>query len=78
VFSWQAYLDEKNRSPHREQLIVGGKPIGVKKLDAYTVVFELQQPYAVGERLFDGIADAAAPPAAEGAGRGKAGRRRGA
>ena len=56
VFSWQAYLDERNRSPHREQLIVGGKPIGVKKLDAYTVVFELQQPYAVGERLFDGIA----------------------
>src|SRR6185436_8339355 len=56
VFSWQAYLDEKNRSPHRENLMVGGKPIGVKKLDAHTVVFELQQPYAVGERLFDGIA----------------------
>ena len=56
VFTWQAYLDERNRSPHREQLIVGGKPIAVRKLDAWSVVFELQQPYAVGERLFDGIA----------------------
>jgi peptide/nickel transport system substrate-binding protein len=56
VFTWQAYLDERNRSPHRENLIVGGQPIAVKKLDAHTVVFELRQPYAVGERLFDGIA----------------------
>jgi peptide/nickel transport system substrate-binding protein len=56
VFSWQAYLDEKNRSPHRELLIVGGKPITVRKLDPHTVVFEMEQPYAVGERIFDGIA----------------------
>lgn len=56
VFTWQAYLDERNHSPHRDLLIVGGKPITVRKLDAHTVVFEMEQPYAVGERLFDGIA----------------------
>lgn len=56
VFSWQAYLDERNHSPHRDLLIVGGKPITVRKLDAHTVVFEMAEPYAVGERLFDGIA----------------------
>lgn len=56
LFSWQAYLDERNRSPHRELLIVGGEPIGVRKTGSHSVVFELARPYAVGERLFDGIA----------------------
>jgi peptide/nickel transport system substrate-binding protein len=56
VFSFQVYLDEKIDSPQRDLLVVGGKPITVQKIDAYTVRFELAQPYAAAERLFDGFA----------------------
>lgn len=56
VFSFEAYLDGRNGSPQRDLLIVGGKPIAVRKLDSHTVAFELEQPYAAAERLFDGIA----------------------
>ncbi|MGE0455087.1 MAG: ABC transporter substrate-binding protein [Vicinamibacteria bacterium] len=56
VFSWQAYLDERNHSPHRDLLIVGGKPIAARKLATHTVAFDFAVPYAVGERIFDGIA----------------------
>jgi peptide/nickel transport system substrate-binding protein len=56
VFSFQVYLDEKIDSPQRDLLIVGGKPIVVVKVDEYTVRFELAQPYAAAERLFDGVA----------------------
>jgi peptide/nickel transport system substrate-binding protein len=56
VFSFQVYLDEKIDSPQRDLLVVGGKPLTVKKLDQYTVRIELAQPYAAAERLFDGIA----------------------
>ena len=56
VFSFECYLDERNGSPQRDLLIVGGKPIVVKKLDARRVSVEMSQPYAVAERLFDGIA----------------------
>ena len=56
VFSFECYLDEKNASPQRDLLIVGGKPIVVRKLDARRVSVALSQPYAVAERLFDGIA----------------------
>jgi peptide/nickel transport system substrate-binding protein len=56
VFSFQIYLDEKIDSPQRDLLVVGGKPLTVKKLDQYTVRIELAQPYAAAERLFDGIA----------------------
>lgn len=56
VFSFQAYLDEKINSSQRDLLVVGGKPIAVVKVDAYTVRFELAQPYAAAERLFDGVA----------------------
>jgi peptide/nickel transport system substrate-binding protein len=56
LFSFQAYLDERNGSPQRDLLIVGGKPIAVRKIDAYTVSLELAEPYAAAERLFDGIA----------------------
>ncbi|HUG52416.1 MAG TPA: ABC transporter substrate-binding protein [Vicinamibacteria bacterium] len=55
VFTFEAYLDERNRSPQRDLLVVGGKPIAVSKVDAHTVVFDLEQPYAAAERLFDGI-----------------------
>jgi len=56
VFSFQCYLDERNASPERDQLVVGGKPVVVRKLGAYGVSLEMQQPYAAAERLFDSIA----------------------
>src|SRR3954463_3208825 len=56
VFSFACYLDERNASPERDQLIVGGKPIVVRKLGPYQVVVDLEQPYAAAERLFDSIA----------------------
>src|SRR2546427_5351381 len=56
LFSFQVYLDEKVHAPQRDLLIVGGKPIAVRKLDSETLVFELAQPYGVGDRLFDGFA----------------------
>ena len=56
VFSFQVYLDEKIDSPQRDLLVVRGKPISVEKVDQYTVRFDMSQPYAAAERLFDGIA----------------------
>jgi peptide/nickel transport system substrate-binding protein len=56
IFSFNLYLDEKIDSPQRDLLVVGGKPIALRKIDAYTVQFSLAQPYAAAERLFDGLA----------------------
>ena len=56
VFSFQVYLDEKVHSSQRDLLVVGGKPISVKKLDDYTVQFQFTEPYAAAERIFDGLA----------------------
>jgi peptide/nickel transport system substrate-binding protein len=56
IFTFGVYLDSAMHSPQRDLLIVGGKPIDVHKIDAYTVRFELAQPYAAGERLFDSVA----------------------
>jgi peptide/nickel transport system substrate-binding protein len=56
VFTFQVYLDEKIHSPQRDLLVVGGKPLTVQKLDEDTVRFELAQPYAAAERLFDSLA----------------------
>jgi peptide/nickel transport system substrate-binding protein len=56
VFSFQLYLDENLHSPQRDLLLIDGKPITVKKIDAYTVEFALAKPYGPGERLFDGLA----------------------
>jgi peptide/nickel transport system substrate-binding protein len=56
LFTFRVYLDEKIHSPQRELLVIGGKPIAAQKLDAYTVQFDLAQPYAAAERLFDSIA----------------------
>ena len=56
LFSFQVYLDEKVHAPQRDLLMVGGKPIVVRKLDLRTIVFELAQPYGAAERLFDGFA----------------------
>jgi len=56
VFSFQLYLDENLHSPQRDLLVLDGKPIIVRKIDAYTVECELAKPYAPAERLFDGLA----------------------
>lgn len=56
VFSFQLYLDENIHSSQRDLLVVDGKPISIEKIDDYTVRFQLAQPYAAAERIFDGIA----------------------
>ena len=56
VFSFRAYLDEKVASQYRDLLTVAGKPIAVRKLDQQTVQFDLSEPYASAERLFDSVA----------------------
>jgi peptide/nickel transport system substrate-binding protein len=56
LFTFRVYLDENVHAPQRDLLIVGGKPVVVRKVDAHTVVFQLAKTYGVGERLFDGLA----------------------
>lgn len=56
VFTFQVNLDEKVHSPQRDLLLIGGKPIVVRKLNTFAVEFQLSQPYAPAERLFDSIA----------------------
>jgi peptide/nickel transport system substrate-binding protein len=56
LFTFRVYLDENLHAPQRDLLIVGGKPITVRKVDAWTVIFQLAKTYGVGERLFDGFA----------------------
>ncbi|MGA7624172.1 MAG: ABC transporter substrate-binding protein [Candidatus Acidiferrales bacterium] len=56
VFTFQVYLDENVHSPQRDLLIVGRKPVEVRKIDDSTVQFDLVKPYAAAERLFDSIA----------------------
>lgn len=55
VFTFSVYLDKSVNAPQRDLLVVEGKPISVRKVDAFTVRFELAAPYAAAERLFDGI-----------------------
>ena len=56
LFTFRVYLDEAIHASQRDLLIVGGKPIEVRKLDAYHVVFRMTKPYGAGDRLFDGLA----------------------
>jgi len=56
VFSFDVYLDESVHAPQRDLLLVGGKPIDVRKKDDKTIVVKMPEPYAVGERIFDTIA----------------------
>jgi peptide/nickel transport system substrate-binding protein len=56
VFTFGLHLDEKVHSPQRDLLVIGGKPITVKKVNDSTVTFELARPYAAAERIFDSIA----------------------
>src|SRR5262245_16310183 len=55
LFSFKVYLDEKVHSPQRDLLQVAGKPIQVQKLGPYQVAFDLPQPYAAAERMFDSV-----------------------
>ncbi|HEY2822111.1 MAG TPA: ABC transporter substrate-binding protein [Candidatus Acidoferrum sp.] len=56
VFTFQLYLDEALNSPQRDLLVIDNKPIAVKKIDNYTVEFDLTKPYGPGERIFDSLA----------------------
>jgi peptide/nickel transport system substrate-binding protein len=56
LFTFRVYLDENVHATQRDLLIVGGKPITVRKVDAQTLVFQFAKPYGVEERLFDGLA----------------------
>ena len=56
LFSFKVYLDEKVDAPQSDSLMPGGKPLSVKKISPYSVTFELAQPYASAERLFDSVA----------------------
>jgi peptide/nickel transport system substrate-binding protein len=55
LFTFRVYLDESVHATQRDLLIIEGKPITVRKTDAWTVVFQLPKPYGVGERIFDGL-----------------------
>lgn len=56
VFSFRAQLDEKTRAPQRDLLTIAGQPIAVRKIDQYTVQFDLPEARAAAERLFDSVA----------------------
>ncbi len=56
LFTFQAHLDEKVNSPQRGLLLVQGRPLQVRKIDAHTVEFDLGGPYGPAERIFDSIA----------------------
>jgi peptide/nickel transport system substrate-binding protein len=56
LFTFRLYLDEKVHAPQRDLLIFDGKPISVRKIDSWTILFELPKPYGVAERMFDGWA----------------------
>jgi peptide/nickel transport system substrate-binding protein len=55
VFTFKVLLDPAVSATQRDLLVVGGKPIVVTKVDAFTVRLTLAEPYAAAERLFDGI-----------------------
>ncbi|HLZ11137.1 MAG TPA: ABC transporter substrate-binding protein [Candidatus Acidoferrum sp.] len=56
LFTFRVYLDESIHAPQRDLLIVDGKPIEARKVDAYHLVFRVAKPYGAGDRLFDGLA----------------------
>jgi len=56
LFTFRLFLDETLHATQRDLLIVGGKPIIVRKVDTWTVIFQFAKTYGAGERLFDGFA----------------------
>ena len=55
IFTFRAILDDKVHSPQRDLLLLEGKPVGVRRIDAFTVAFDFPQEYSVPERMFDGV-----------------------
>jgi peptide/nickel transport system substrate-binding protein len=55
VFSFKVYLDEKLHAPQRDQFIVGGSPVEVRKVDPHSVAFDFASSRAGAERLFDAV-----------------------
>lgn len=55
VFSFNVYTDPKAGALQRDLLMVDGKPVRARALDPATVELDLPGPYAVGDRLFDGV-----------------------
>jgi peptide/nickel transport system substrate-binding protein len=55
VFTFQVYLDEKVASSQRNLWVLDGKPIRVRKVGPYRVVFDLPRVNAVAERIFDSV-----------------------
>jgi peptide/nickel transport system substrate-binding protein len=56
VFTFQVLLDPKVGASQRDLLLLEGKPIAIRKLDAWRVAVDLPGPYSVPDRLLDGIA----------------------
>jgi peptide/nickel transport system substrate-binding protein len=56
LFSFRVYLDENIHAAQRDLLTVAGEAIHVDKIGPYTLQFELAQPYAAAERIFDSVA----------------------
>ena len=56
LFSFKVYLDEKVNAPQRDSFVVASKPVAVQKTGPYSLTFDLAQPYASAERLFDSVA----------------------
>lgn len=56
VFTFAALLDDEVGAVGQAALTFGEKKILVRKVDTYTVDFELPAPSAAGERLFDSLA----------------------
>ena len=56
LFSFKVYLDKKVHAPQRDLLMVGRKPIHVTEIGQSTVQFDLAQPDAAADRIFDSIA----------------------
>jgi peptide/nickel transport system substrate-binding protein len=55
LFTFRVLLDETVHSSWRDLLIIGGKPIEVRKIDSRTIVFEMSQSYGAGDRIFDHV-----------------------
>ncbi len=56
LFTFQVYLDPAVASPNRDLLIVADQPVAIEKIDSHLVDLVFAAPYAVGERLLDGLA----------------------
>jgi peptide/nickel transport system substrate-binding protein len=56
AFTFAVHQDPEVASPQRDLLVMDGKPIQVRIKGPLETEFELPQPYAAAERIFDSIA----------------------